>query len=683
MSHRLFQAALCGSLAAIAAGNPAGAAEPTVLPEAVVTASRLGEGVTGAATTVITEDDIARSPGKTLQEVLARQPGIQLQSFFGDGARDTVDMRGFGAAATANTLVLVNGRRLNDIDLAGVDFAAIPLDNIERIEIVRGNAGAVLYGDGAVGGAINIITKTGANLPPAYRAEAGIGSHGYRDASASVRQPVGDIVASLHAGYAKSDGWRENNELRQRNIMGEVRQSNERGDLYLNLSADDQELGLPGARRVDPTAIPPINQLIADRNGTDTPLDYADKQGLNATVGGSRFLSDAVELVLDAGVRWKAQQSAFFSAFGPDFDIYHDTTMTTLSLTPRLNIHHGVFGASGHAITGMDVYHTQYESERKLREGLAPHNDYDIDQTTAAFYAQETVDIGPDTQLSAGARVQYLDLSARDRVDPTAPGGAFLQEGLPLDDSEWNYALHLGIEHRLASYATLFARVGRSFRLPNVDERVGQAPWGTPTTFALDTQTSQDIEAGLRGAWGPFTYQTSAYLMELDNEIHFSPATFTNVNLDPTRRWGVETAATWQVLETVRVRGNVAYTRATFREGDFSGNDVPLVSRWTAGGGVSWDVWGPWLVVDADARYIGPRRFDNDQANSQGRIPAHTVFDLRLGGAIEAAHWSIAVQNLFDEEYFDYGIASAFTPGAFNAYPQPGRTVIGRVGVSF
>ena len=60
-----------------------------------------------------------------------------------NGARSTVDMRGFGAAASSNTLVLINGRRINDLDIAGVDLAAIPRDSIERIEITRGNSGAV------------------------------------------------------------------------------------------------------------------------------------------------------------------------------------------------------------------------------------------------------------------------------------------------------------------------------------------------------------------------------------------------------------------------------------------------------------------------------------------------------------------------------------------------------------
>ena len=111
---------------------------------------------------MITADDIAHSPAQTLQEIIAQTPGVQLTSLFGgvNGAKTSVDLRGFGAFATSNTLVLVNGRRLNDIDIAGVDFSTIPRDSIERIEITRGNSGAVLYGYNAVGELINALDRS-------------------------------------------------------------------------------------------------------------------------------------------------------------------------------------------------------------------------------------------------------------------------------------------------------------------------------------------------------------------------------------------------------------------------------------------------------------------------------------------------------------------------------------------
>ena len=125
----------------------------------------------------------------------------------------------------------------------------------------------------------------------------------------------------------------------------------------------------------------------------------------------------------------------------------------------------------------------------------------------------------------------------------------------------------------------------------------------------------------------------------------------------------------------------MAYTRSVFREGIYAGNDVPLVSRWTAVGAVSWNIWQKILVADAVVRYVGERRMDNDQANFQPLIPAHTLVDLRLGGEYRNLFYSLSVQNLFDTFYFDYAAASAVTFGTFNAYPQPGRVIMARLGV--
>ena len=74
-----------------------------------------------------------------------------------------MDRSGFGETAALNTLVLVDGWRLNNPDLSGADWKLIPLDRVARIEIVRGSRGSVLYGDNATDSVINIITKQGAD----------------------------------------------------------------------------------------------------------------------------------------------------------------------------------------------------------------------------------------------------------------------------------------------------------------------------------------------------------------------------------------------------------------------------------------------------------------------------------------------------------------------------------------
>ena len=366
--------------AAPARGSPTTASgDVTVeLPSGIVT----GTTVTGASTTVITASDIERNPGQTIQDLLAREPGIQVRSLFGgvNGAQSSIDMRGFGATATNNTLVLINGRRLNDVDIAGVDLSTLPRDSIDHIEITRGNSGAVLYGDGAVGGVINIVTKTGKNQPPSARVASTFGSFNYAEGAASASGSWGSTAASVYGNAVDTDGYRQNNRLQQQNGVGDIRFTGDQGGAYLTLSADNQHLGLPGGRLVTPT----FSLLDSDPRGAATPFDYGDKQGRNITMGVTRTLAADTELIVDGGIRQKQQQAGFFSAFGPLFDSYVDTTLTTYSVTPRLISKHDWAAVPGKLIAGIDVYQSVYGSDRAQRRGSPPIHHYDLRQLTTA-----------------------------------------------------------------------------------------------------------------------------------------------------------------------------------------------------------------------------------------------------------------------------------------------------------
>jgi iron complex outermembrane recepter protein len=671
-------------------GTPNGGASST--PNSDAAPVRQFNGIVGASSTVITAQDIARSPAQTIQEIIAQTPGVQLTTLYGgvNGAQTNVDVRGFGAFATANTLVLINGRRINDVDLAGVDLSTIPRDSIERIEITRGNSGAVLYGDNAVGGVINIITKTGTNAPPfSIRAEGGFGSFNQSQGSVSATANQGAWSSSFFANGVSSDGYRTNNSLAQQNAFGEIRYTKSDFTAFFNVSGDNQQLGLPGGRLVNPSA--GINELVTDRTGTDTPLDYANKQGANATAGFTKTLWNGGELIVDGGVRQKWQQAGFFGSLPlEDFNAsYVDTTLTTWSLTPRLSIKNPILGLPSNILTGIDYYDATYHSNRSELQGVPPLDVYDLTQKTLGLYWQQTIGILPTTDFSYGARIQQTSVTANDLLNPAAPGFFGENQISPLNSSEVNHALHVGIEHRFNDVFSVFGRAASAFRTPNVDERVGASPIfdsmfnPVPRSFDLKTQTSTDVEAGFRVKAGKFEMQTSFYNMDLTNEIHFDPVNFIDYNLDPTRRYGSETGVTYRASDTVLLRAGFAYTRAIFREGQFTGNDIPLVSRYTASAGVSWNIWQKYLVADATVRYWSSRRMDNDQLNVQPLIPASTTVDLKLSGAFDRYYWSLSVNNLFNVLYYDYAIASAFTPGAFSAYPLPGRTFMLKAGVTF
>ena len=690
---------------------PAGAQATIELPTIDVTYSRWGGAITGASTSVVTADDIARMPARSLPDILAQQPGVQIQHLFGaaTGARDTIDLRGFGAFAASNVLILVNGRRHQDFDLQGFDFSSIPLNSIERVEITRGNSGAVLYGDGAVGGVVNIVTKKTSTAPLSGRVEGLTGSYGYHEGRASVTASSGPWSVTLFGNAANADGYRVNSDLRQRNVNASINYAGAGWSAYTNIAADRQYQGFPAGLNNLPGNYP---YTLAMPWQSNTPLDWGKKQGINITGGFTVTLAPDAELIVDGGVRRKFQQAQFYNYLDPTTFLYNlsaaaplnyvDTVLTTTSLTPRLDLHHQLFGVPNRLITGVDFYDTQYDSDRPTAPGLVPVHRYDIHQTTAGFYAMNTASVTPDTDISLGGRLQRNMTDAHDAYSPVNdPNAGFYANNPqipPLSQGEWQYAAHIGIEHRFNSMLALFVRAARAFRLGNADERVGAGgPYVfTVPTFDLKTQTSYDVEGGMRVDAGPLHLESSVYLMRLKNEIHFVPAFGVDTNLDPTQRWGWETSASYRISDAVRLRGGLAFTRATFREGAYAGKDIPLVSRWSGNAGLSWQIVPKWLALDVTMRYFGPRRMDNDQLNMQPLIPGQAIIDLKLGGKYDHFFWAVSVLNAFDKHYFDYAIASGgiaagpFFPaglpptiGLYSAYPLPGRTFVVQAGATF
>ena len=199
-------------------------------------------------------------------------------------------------------------------------------------------------------------------------------------------------------------------------------------------------------------------------------------------------------------------------------------------------------GVPSQVLTGIDYYDASYHSDRPLQRGAPPIHVYDLYSSRSPAIGSTRSEILPSTDVAYGARVQNTRVSARDRLNPNAPGTfEFETESLPLNQSETNYALHVGVEHRVNNAFSLFGRAARAFRTPDVDERVASGPLlavapfpAPPFDFKLKTQTSHDIEGGFRYKYGGFQVQTSIYNMDLENEIHFIPALFYNVNLDPT-----------------------------------------------------------------------------------------------------------------------------------------------------
>jgi outer membrane cobalamin receptor len=183
------------------------------LDEVVVSATKTPEKRRDVPNALIVVDElqIEESPAETLGELLANEPGIDWRTY-GDygGARGTIHIRGMEGNATQ---VRVNGVTVNSPSLGPADVSKIPLNSIERIEVVKGS-GSVLYGSGAMAGTINIITKRPKREETDLKASAGYGSQSsYRIDAEQGMFAAGDFGYYLTANRYKTNGFRSNSDM--------------------------------------------------------------------------------------------------------------------------------------------------------------------------------------------------------------------------------------------------------------------------------------------------------------------------------------------------------------------------------------------------------------------------------------------------------------------------------------
>ena len=175
-----------------------------VLDPVAVTASRSVQPIADvlADITVIGADEIARAGAQSLTELLQRQPGVEITQNGGPGAAAGVLLRG---AKPGHTLVLIDGVRIASSSAGATSLEAIPLAEIDRIEILRGPASS-LYGADAIGGVVQVFTRRGGGAPSG-NVSAGYGNHGTWEVKGGGSGTAGPVQFALQAGAKASTGF--------------------------------------------------------------------------------------------------------------------------------------------------------------------------------------------------------------------------------------------------------------------------------------------------------------------------------------------------------------------------------------------------------------------------------------------------------------------------------------------
>ncbi|MDP8259531.1 MAG: TonB-dependent receptor plug domain-containing protein, partial [Candidatus Gygaella obscura] len=225
------------------------AEEPIELQRIIITPNRFSQEFSESAAeiTIISEEDIKNCGSQNLLDVLRPVKGILVKDYYGTGAKASVDMRGFGETAGNNVLVLVDGRRVNEVDLSGVNWAQIPVDRVKTIEILHGGTGAVLYGDNAVGGVINIITKEGDTDIPEIEIAQTVGSYQFNKQSVNAAGKNDSLSYSLNATRFDTNGYRENSEYRSFDAGVKLKYAlTDYLKLKFSANSHEADFGLPG-----------------------------------------------------------------------------------------------------------------------------------------------------------------------------------------------------------------------------------------------------------------------------------------------------------------------------------------------------------------------------------------------------------------------------------------------------
>lgn len=569
-------------------------------------------------------------PASDLTEVLDSVAGLQASQLYGiNGSGASMDLLGFGATANQNTLILLNGRRLTGIDLGNPQLTDIPLAAIERIEILPG-AGSALYGNGATGGTINIITRQ------RYQNSAGIeASSGSFDTLAGQLYATGshnNLSGALASQSLTSDGYRDNNRTRNNNLFADLRYQGDGFQAYFTATGEEQYTGLPGGRSVTATE----NQFRTDPQGTDNPDDEVEQNSYWLMPGLRVNLSDRTALTLEAGRRRQHQEFDFVSG-----NYASDTVIDTYSLTPKLEGQLTTGSAVHNWTLGFDLYKYDYDSDTSF-------GSRDLEQEQRAWYLHNLISLTPKLSVSAGARRLESDL-----------GG----EG---ENKEQNGEMYEGgIRYTFTGNLALFAGAQRSVRIANLDEL-------TPFNPPIDPQTGRIYTLGASWSEGIQHSTLMLWRAEIENEILYDPATFTNRNLeDPTLHKGISINSRWRLDKDLTLTANASAQQARFDGGQYSGNDVPLVPEHTMSLTADWQALS-WLSAQLSHRYLGDRHYDADLANEYTKLDHYRTTDLQLTARYRGAYLRAGVYNMEDNLIADYGVYSPGN-GGVTLYPLPER----------
>ncbi|TAM37872.1 TonB-dependent receptor [bacterium] len=643
------------------------------LDKVIVTPYRYEESLnkTASDASVISTSYIKNSNAKSVVEVLRSIPGVAVRDYYGNGTQASVDIAGFGEQAALNVLVLVDGRRLNDIDLSGADWSQIYLDQVERIEIIRGGSGGVIYGDNASSGVINIITKKGSGKP---KVNLGIvyGSYDMNKQRLSLGGGIDNKLSYYLSGERDStNGYRNNSFYKAGNFTSnlEYKFSNELSASF-NSGFNASTYGLPGA--LFQTDIDQHNRRYA-RFGDD----HANKKDYYFLMGPKINLSDMGTLDMGFSFRHKNNDSYYLTSMkSSDFGGVQRDAVTTLGLTPKYVLGNSIVNHDNKFIMGIDYYRSDYHSNSFALSNNSLVNFTGIRKTSLSSYLQDEFSIFEKLALVGGYRYEAVRYAFNFHDSPIPPTLPSPDQDTKLRANQW--ASNYGLVYTYQEDSSLFLDAGRSYRFPEIDEfNFFDSNFARQLNTDLKSQSAITYQAGVRHKFSDrIRASFSLFRMNVKDELYFNATGGAtgfgqNENYDKTVHEGIDSSLDIKLNDLVILSGTYTFTNAYFDGGPFDKNKIPLVPQHKGSIGLRFLLPNN-ITLNVIDTYVGKKYALNDQANAYSQLNGYLVVDTNLSWRHKDLTVTFAINNLLDKQYSEYA-GVQLSDGARFYYPSPER----------
>ncbi|PHQ81198.1 MAG: hypothetical protein COB66_02935 [Coxiella sp. (in: Bacteria)] len=584
---------------------------------------------------VISQQQIKASGASNISQVLASQSSLQLQDLTGDGSRITVGMRGFGGNAGSNTLILINGVPQNNPDLATTELNQIPLSNVERIVIMPGSQ-SVLFGDQAVAGAINIITKDpkkpNANVSQSY------GSYHHQIYNFNVSDAYKNGF-NYYLGGSKdmTNNYRDHNKDDQANLHLNLGYKYASGLVKVFYNFYHQNLQYAGPLKA--------GQEAQNRRQEEpgSPNNFTHETHHALTLNWKQLITP----------HWNSNMALSYRDFSANGQLYGAFTQSRRVFY----FGHSFEGDLGSAklTFGNNFSHDNYRLDAVSNNDQDNESQYDM-----GLYSLWKQALGKSVTFDFGARVAHF-------INDSTAGST--------DFSGSAFVTSQALSWHVNKNSALYVRRSGNYRFPKAEENA----YRQAGVNHLRTQTGSSYDLGYKYITDRFHADINVYYMRLKNEIVLDPTkTETqpfgfNRNLAPTDRKGVNLGASYTLNPHLTVGGQYSFTDAVFRSGNFKGKKIPFVAENTFHLSSTINVEEHWTLF-MESIFTGHRYASGDDANAGTGIPAFVVFNSSIGFHYKRADLVFRVNNIFNKYYNSY--ASAITVGSTTTeyyYPADGR----------